>query len=203
MFGIVENIRAGEADDEVDESNYGDADFDAGVAKSQYDHGLLGRLIEDAIERGMPIELTPNVSDVPNAPAADYCEFGSIDDGLLIFSARAAAALRDLLEPNCQAVPVSCPGHALAAYRLHAVEDVLDAARSDGWWHDLKTRRHAIDITSYAFFTERLGRAAIFTVPQHWQVLVLQPFVDVVRGCGLSGFQFRKVWPRSTTARWE
>lgn len=174
--------------------------------ETRVDRGLMGRLIERAIQSGEPIELIPNPSELytPGAPFADYCEFGGgLDDGLMIFSACAAAALRDLLEGSCQRIPVMCREHDLAGYRLRAVEDVLDAMRCEGSWHDLKQRRHAMDIKSYVFFTEQLGRAAIFTVPQHWRKLVLQPFVDIVRGGGFTGFRFRKVWPHSPVARWD
>ena len=54
-------------------------------------------------------------------------------------------------------------------------------------------------IYSYHFFTDRLGPSAIFRLPRHWQMLVLQPFVDHVRRGGLNGFKFRKVWPRTAT----
>jgi hypothetical protein len=173
--------------------------------ESRYDRGLLGRLIERAVSGEEPIELMPDPSDcfVPDAPPADYCAFGVLHDRLMIFSARAAAALRELLEPSCQPVPVTCPGHELVGYQLRAVEDVLDTAKSDGWWDDYKLRQRASDIKSYTFFTERLGRATIFTLPQHGQTLVLQPFVDIVRGREFTGFRFRKVWPRSTVAQWE
>jgi hypothetical protein len=175
------------------------------VDETRYDRGLMGRLIERAVNGEGPIELMPDPSDcfVPGAPPADYCEFGGLQHRLMIFSDRAATALRELLEPSCQPVPVTCPGHEWVGYKLAAVEDVLDAMRSDGWWDDYTLRRRASDIKSYTFFTHRLGRAAIFTLPQHWQTLVLQPFVDVVRGREFNGFRFRKVWPRSTVARWD
>jgi hypothetical protein len=177
---------------------------EAEIDERRYDRDLMGRLIERAVNGDEPIELMPDRSDcfVQDAPAADYCEFGGLNDRLMIFSEPAATALRELLEPSCQRVPVTCPDHELAGYKLDAVEDVLDAMHSDGWWDDYKVRRRASDIKSYTFFTDRLGSAAIFTLPQHWQTLVLQPFVDVVRAQEFNGFRFRKVWPRSTVAGW-
>lgn len=175
------------------------------INESRYDRGLMGRLIERAVNGLEPIEVMPAPSDcfVPNAAPADYCEWGGIHDRLMIFSARAATALRELLEPSCKAVPVACTGHELVGYQLRAVEDVLDGAKSNGWRDDDKLRRRLSDLASYTFVTERLGRSAIFTLPKDWQTLVLQPFVDVVQGGGFRGFKFRKVWPQSTVAPWK
>ena len=172
--------------------------------RALYDGDLWRRVLEWAIESGEAIELILDDAEgfVAGATPADYCEWGLLDDRLMIFSARTAGALGDMLEPCCQRVPVFCHGQEVVGYRLRAVEDVLDAAYSEGWWDDYKLRRRASDIKSYSFVTERLGRSAIFSVPEHWQTLVLQRFVDVVRGGGFNGFKFRKVWPRTTLELW-
>ena len=159
------------------------------------------RLLDAALREGKPIELVFDDAKyyVRGAPPADYCEipFGrySFNHNLLIFSRRAADALRELLEPCCRRVPVSCKTHDLIAYQFQAVEDVLDAAKTDAWWNDYRTREYTTSINRYSFFTDKLGKAALFTVPQNSQLLALQAVVDVVRQHGLNGFVFRKVWP--------
>jgi hypothetical protein len=169
----------------------------------------IRELLARATHYGEPIELEPEREPEPgaifvkNAPLADFCEVGLLGASFMIFSARAAQTLERFLKACCQPVPLRCSETALVGYLLRAVEDVLDAAHSDGWWNDYKLRTRASDIKRYAFFTERLGRAAIFTVPQHWQTLVLQPFVDAAREAGLNGMRFRKVWPSIGWTTWE
>src|SRR5205823_2229717 len=138
----------------------------------------MRELLARAIHHGEPIHVEPQREPEPgaifieNAPLADFCEVGLLNACLMIFSARAGQTLEQFLKPCCRPVPLRCSETPLVGHQLRAVEDVLDAAHSDGWWNDYKSRTRASDIKRYTFFTERLGRAAIFTVPQHWQTLV-------------------------------
>jgi hypothetical protein len=115
---------------------------------------------------------------------------------MMIFSAAAAEALSRLLEPSCQEVPVTCAGHELRAYRLVAVEDVLETGKSssDSFW----TNPESLP----TFCTDRLGGKAIFRVPQREQTMVLRPFVEIVRAGNFNGFRFRQIWPRSAMKVW-
>jgi hypothetical protein len=161
---------------------------------------LTHEAITAAIESNKPIRLLPNQGDFlpPDAPYADFSEF----QGLLIFSARAARALRPLLEPSCRRVPVVCAGHELVGYELLAVEDVLDLANSETQFATDRLHKCPDILFRYTFFTDRLGRRAIFRVPCGSRMLVLQPFVDVARANGLRGFRFQRIWPRTTASPW-
>jgi hypothetical protein len=161
-------------------------------------------LMSAAIERGEPIPFLPEPSnDLPDAPFADYCTWGiGPGEKLMIFSASAAEALSALISPCCQCVPLVCPSHPLVGYRLSAIEDVLDAANTEGSWDHQKRRRNISSVDRYAFITERLGSSVIFRIPQHWQTFVLQPVVDVTVRRGLNGMRFRRVWPWPAMETW-
>jgi hypothetical protein len=131
-------------------------------------------------------------------------DFGRFQD-LMIFSGRSAHALRPFLEPCGVFLPVCSELGNYVGFRLDAVVDALDADRTRASWclmPDLGARDRANSIYAYAFHTEKLGEAAIFRVPQHFEILVLKPFADVVRSSLFTGFRFCRVWPTSMTGLW-
>ena len=145
-----------------------------------------------------PVEIVPD--DDPEIPpdlsVGDYSEF----NGLMIFSARAATALRNLLQPCGVLLPLVCKTDEYVGFRLDAETDVLDVEKTRAsWW---PRKEAASSIYTYAFHTERLGTAAIFRVPQHFEVLVNQEFVTTVRSHGFSGFRFCRVWPTAMATLW-
>jgi hypothetical protein len=162
---------------------------------------ITPEVIAAAIESGRPIELAPDptLKLPPDTPLADY---GRLDQ-LMIFSAAAARALGPLLTSSCREVPVTGGRHELRAFELTAVEDVLDPEKSEFEWLDSRTKRWMSGVLKFAFFNDRLGSRAIFRIPQlqHYD-LVLQPFVDVVRAGGFTGFRFRRVSPHTTLKHW-
>ena len=171
----------------------------APVFTDGYNRDRWLQLLRLASDDGTPIELAPDRAQctAPAGPPPDYCEYGLLENCMMIFSARAAAALRHQLIPACQEIPVRCPGHDVAAFRVRAVEDVLDAARSDAAWIGVTPRRFASHFRSFSFFTDRLGPTPIFMLPQYTRTFVLQSFVDIVRANGFTGFVLAKVWPSS------
>jgi hypothetical protein len=131
-------------------------------------------------------------------------DFGEFHD-LMIFSARAVQSLQHLLEPCGTFLPVRSELGAYVGFRLDSVLDALDLDRTRAsWWlrpgHDKK--ESALSIEGYAFHTAKLGSVPIFRVPQHYDILVLKPFVEVVRANSLTGFRFCRVWPTSMAGLW-
>lgn len=190
IFIPIQWLKAAEDDDGADAPSDG----------SEYWPTILRK----HLEQGEPLQfvLDPSRAYKRKGPPADYGLLYSGNDHLMIFSARAAEALDGLLSPCGRRVALQCPTHPLVGYRLEAVDDVLDVAKTRASWWGHSQRAQASSIYTYALRSEQLGRHAIFTVPQYWTPLVLQPFVDIVRSQGLTGFTFKKVWPAVGMAQW-
>lgn len=117
------------------------------------------------------------------------------------FSARALDALRDLLEPNGEILPLESDTGQYYAYNVTTVADVLDRQASQvNWPHIYKLRKQepviAQDITHYVFFADRVKPLAIFRIPEDVVgYYVTDQFAQRVREHDLRGFDLRKVWP--------
>jgi hypothetical protein len=120
------------------------------------------------------------------------------------FSRRAVDALRDLLEPNGELLPLDSPLGEYFAYNTTTVADVLDLERSKvRWLNGEHILQHIYEIEHYECFAERIDGLSIFLLvekpsPPH----VTQLFVDRVHQCGLQGFHFVKVWPWTPSVSW-
>lgn len=160
----------------------------------------LPDLIEAARIHGKPIQMVADDAAVyeRGTPYTDFCTCGE----MMVFSRRAAEAIRHLLEPCGAFLPLACGEADLVGYQLMATEDVLDVEKAGASWDDPKTRRSASTIYTYAFRTDQLGRSAIFRVPQDSAILVLQSLVDVVRRHNFAGFCLSRVWPMVTGENW-
>lgn len=162
----------------------------------------LPQLLQSARTEGRPIEMVADREPYPGAPFADYSAWDS--DNFLVFSRRAADALRALLAPAGTFIPLECREADLVGYMLDAADDVLDAGASQIDWRTSKGSRWIMKVDRYAFHTEKLGRFAMFrpTGPALNPPLVLQPFVDVVRSQPFTGFNFCRVWPAGEERWW-
>jgi hypothetical protein len=165
------------------------------LGSDHFDRSLWPSLLRSALQDGVPIALAPDDSRIyrdGRTPLTDCCGWGSGEEHLLILSERANAALGPFLRQTCRPVPVTCTTAPLFGYSLQAVEDVLDVNKSQANWN-------ISHITEYAIHTEKLGRSPIFRIPQHhWQILVLQPFVDAVQQHMLTGYRYKRVWPHAS-----
>jgi hypothetical protein len=116
--------------------------------------------------------------------------------GCPAFSQRAVDALRDLLEPNGEILPLSTPIGPYFAFNVTKVADVLDWKKSDVDWIVNRKPFNALRIYKYVFFPKKLKDLAIFVSPEDpMGVYVTETFVQRVRQHGLNGFLFLKVWP--------
>ena len=163
----------------------------------------LPELLKSARE-GKPIDMKANEPPYPGASDADYCAWES--DNFFIFSRRAADMLHHLLAPAGTFLPLEYAEAALVGYMIDAVDDALDTSTSRIDWLTIKNSRLMMSIDRYAFHTERLGRFAIFRPagngPALKAPLVLQPFVDIVRGHRFAGFNFCRIWPAGEKKWW-
>ena len=145
-----------------------------------------------------PVELVPEEDpDFPtDQPVGDYDEFA----GMMIFSERAAIALKHLLQPSGLLLALTCATGDYAGFRLDTAIDALDVMKTKASWWPKKDG--ASSIYTYAFHTERLGSAGIFRVPEHFEVLVSHEFVNIARASGFTGFRFCRVWPTAMASLW-
>ena len=116
-----------------------------------------------------------------------FNDFPCVNLSIPAFSRRAVDALRDILEPNGELLPLISDVGEYYAYNITTMADVLDAERSE---------IQPFHIEKYVFFPERLRNYVIFTIPQdHVKGFVTQRFVDRVEAAGLKGFDCVKIWP--------
>jgi hypothetical protein len=128
-------------------------------------------------------------------------DFPCINFNIPAFSRRAVDALRDLLEPNGELLPLISDVGEYYAYNVTTVADVLDVARSEvTWGYDFL---YISSIQQHEFLEERLRGRAIFWLPQMMLVYyVTQIFAQRVREHRLQGFDLAKVWPLPKGADW-
>ncbi len=118
------------------------------------------------------------------------------------FSRRACDALRDLLEPNGELLPLDSDAGEYYFYNITTVIDALDLKKSKGAFFDSGI---AIgDLMDYFWFhPAKLAGATIFRVPDVPAcALVTRTFIDRVHEAGLNGFDFIKLWPLPKGSNW-
>jgi hypothetical protein len=134
------------------------------------------------------------VEEDARRPLSDHPPLGA---GVPVFSARAADALRDLLAPHGEFLPLA--GVPCVAFQVTRVLDALDEARSGL----SRVAGHAghpgfvSQVTRFALRPEALGDAAIFrlaSVPES-EPFVTAAFRSRARAAGLTGMRLEPVWP--------
>jgi hypothetical protein len=172
------------------------------LKEDNYDESLWPSLLEAALHEGVPIEFAPDDARMyrdGRTPLEDIGTWGYREEQLLILSERANKALAPFLPHKfCRPVPLTCKTEPLFGYLLAAFDDLLNDKECDA--HRFDDGR-IMDISAYAFHTEKLGPAPIFQLTQGTQeILVLQPVVDAVQQHQLTGFRCKRVWPHTSIA---
>jgi hypothetical protein len=116
------------------------------------------------------------------------------------FSQRAVDALRDLLEPNGEILPLASPLGAYYHFNVTKVADVLDLKRSEIRWNIEPITASTIE--RYEFDPRQLEGLTIFVLPESPVAYVTENFVERVKKHGLRGFRFIKVWPLPPGIHW-
>ncbi len=119
------------------------------------------------------------------------------------FSERAVGALRDLLEPNGELLPLkSETGVVYYAYNITTVADVLDRRRSKLSY--LSDGITAAVILHHEFVKQPLSSVSIFRIPEEpYSAYVTDRFVRCANQAGLKGFDFQLVWPLPADSNWK
>ncbi len=118
---------------------------------------------------------------------------------LRILSGRAVDALRDLLEPACEILPLESDLGEYWAIHVMAQADCLDAQQS-------KVRRSTnggiMQVCDWIFLPDKASAASVFRLPEApAYFLCSDEFVRRVKQQGLTGFKFKKLWSSAPSAR--
>jgi hypothetical protein len=119
------------------------------------------------------------------------------------FSERAVDALRDLLEPNGELLPLKTRLRTkFFLYNVLTISDALDRDHSQGVFLDSDPHR-AIDIKYFAFDVKQIQSLSIFLIRElSSSVFVTNYFVERVNSSKLQGFAFKKAWPFPPGVNW-
>jgi hypothetical protein len=136
---------------------------------------------------------------VGNVPS--WNDYPTVGFTVPAFSRRAVDALRDLLEPNGELLPLISDAGEYYAYNITVFADVLDVEHSEiVWGLDYK---FISSITRHEFHADRLNGLSIFSLPQMvLSYYVTNEFVERIREHRLNGFDVPKVWPLPPGADW-
>jgi hypothetical protein len=120
-----------------------------------------------------------------------------------VFSHRAVDALRDLLEPNGELLPLVSSLGEYYAYNATTVVDIIDHDRSNVQWANEK-HVTAFEVLRYECLPEKMNSLSIFRIVEKPSTTyVSQAFVDRVQQHELQGFHFIKLWPLPEGVSWQ
>ncbi len=124
-----------------------------------------------------------------------YNDYPCCNLSIPAFSERAVEALRDMLEPNGELLPLVSSVGTYYAYNITTVADILDHTQSEIKWFNEK-RVMAMFINRYEFQPDKLDGLTIFRLVEKPSLTyVTNLFVERVRANRLRGFVFHKLWP--------
>jgi len=119
------------------------------------------------------------------------------------FSERAVHALRDLLEPNGELLPLKTEKGSYFAYNILTKSTAFDIEKSIADFDPAAGKETAYGVERFEFDPKEL-KHAIFRIREYpAMVLVTDEFKSRVEDAGLNGFYFDKVWPFPPGERWE
>ena len=117
---------------------------------------------------------------------------------------RSESAIRDLLEPNGELLPLDFEGGEYYFYNITTYVNALDREHSECDWRTPPTPPNvAYEIIYYAFHEQSLDGLSIFRLFESAvDTLVTDQFVQRVHAAGLNGFHFTKIWPFPLGVKW-
>jgi len=134
------------------------------------------------------------------APFNDYPCVGMLTPA---FSRRAIDALRDILEPNGEILPLQTSVGDYYIYNLRTKADVVDLSHSKVIFSN-EENKMALEIEHFSFHEDKLEELSIFRIVEMPNYeYVTDAFVQRVHEHGLNGFHFVKVWPFPSGVEWE
>ncbi len=156
--------------------------------------GFNGRVYGEAF---VPPRLTPLFDRQHRGMVVSDCPMWG-DTSAPLLSRRAVEALRDMLEPNGELLPVICDYEEFWIFNTTRLLDALDEAESE--LRRFPSSGRIMKIERYELLADQLGECPIFklTLDAHGRALVTKEFIDRVNQSALVGFSFCPIW---TSAR--
>jgi hypothetical protein len=155
------------------------------------DHGVLDEAYgKPQGPRWRPVRVKLERESRKRLPPGDVpCIF--VGGVMLALSERAVEALRDLLEPVGELLPLECREEPLWLYNCTRFVDVLDEAASD--LDRFASSGRIMHIRRYAWRPE-VEQETCFRLPQlhRSSIYATDRVVDRIRSAGLRGFLFRE-----------
>ena len=112
----------------------------------------------------------------------------------LILSSSGADALRDLLEPNGEFLPVYYKEDSdFVLFHPMTCLDALDKDKAVVKYYDNK-KTEPYNVDWHYFLEDKIGDVSIFLLRESEKIYVTDRFVERVREKKLKGFGFRKLW---------
>ncbi len=118
----------------------------------------------------------------------------SLSPGVAVFSERAVAALKDMLEASGELLPLLCDDGQYYLFNVTSVIDALDESSSDLLRFSESGR--VMRVKKYVFHSSVVSKASVFKIPQlvRSHIFVVRAFAERARERGLAGFDFRLLW---------
>lgn len=137
-------------------------------------------------------------------PVRPFNDYPCLELIVPAFHPRAVDALKDLLEPNGEILPLKHPKGAYYAYNIQTKADALNVKESTiiRYGNDGENKV-ALGIDRYVFHKAKLRSMSIFRLKERPQeVMVTEVFRQRVETSGLNGFRFTKIWPLPPGVDW-
>ncbi len=143
--------------------------------------------------RGRPVPRPwtyPLLERCPDEERLPLGDMPNCQPGVYLFSERAAEALRSLLEPHGELLPMDWAEGRLVAFNVLTVLDAIDPERSHiDYYKDHKWSK----VNRAAWRYNVIGDAAVFKVPQLYDAFVMPRFVAAVAEHQLLGMRFLRL----------
>ena len=162
--------------------------------KNENDADVIYQFDGTPISHWVPISVE---TDNENSCVKLGSDFPSLIGHIPIFSQRAADALKHILEPNGQLLPLDYNKGKYYAFNVTKLIDALDIERSD--IVRFSTGR-IMDIIRYEFIANKLDKdLTIFKLlpTPTLRVFVTDTFAQLINSNGLTGFDLKPVWSTS------
>ncbi len=167
--------------------------YESFVLSDERDAGAMidGFRGETMVDVWKPVSIELSAED--NSHEMPSSDFPLLHAVVPVFSRRAVEALRDLLEPNGELLPLASGEGEYFAFNITRIVDALDEANS-------KVKRFSsgrvMIVEQHEFLIERVVGLTVFKIPQlaRSHEFVTDAFVERVNQRRLTGFDFVPVW---------
>lgn len=140
----------------------------------------------------------PVIGDVP--AFSDYPCVSMIP----AFSQRAVTALRDLLEPNGELLPLDTDVGNFFVFNILSKSEAFDRDRAIAKFVPESAKETAFSIDRYEFHEDLIGKHDIFRIREYPPgVYVSEEFRNRAQAAYLNGMNFIKVWPLESDETWD